>query len=1167
MTDTTTRGHHSTGERHGRWRASGLLPGPGPDPLFRNAYALMLNTGVSAVLGLGYWVVAARHYTDDAVGRGSAAIAAMKFLAGLTAVTLTGALARFIPVAGRRTGALVLRTYLASSAVVAAAAGLFLLTLDVWGPSYRFLHGPLPGLGFTVAVVGWSVLTLQDGVLTGLRSAVWVPVGNTVFSTGKLVLLVALAGVVPATGVFVSWAAAIALSAVPLGWLVFRRLVPAHAAATAGAAEPPTGREIRRFLAGDSTGSLFALAVVYLVPVIVAARISPRDNAYFYITATIGGTVDLLAINMGASLTVEGAHDPSRIAANCRAALRRMARIMVPLCLSLVVLAPWVLRVFGPGYAAGGAPLLRFMALASLTRVIFEVYFAVLRAHSRTTLLALLQGLLCVLILGSTLVLLPPLGIVGAGVAALASQCVIAAIACYGLVRILRSPPAAATVAAAPPAPDEARATPVSAAAPDRDTLSPGVRLDIDHPGRRPLQAPPGTPPPPAPAPARPRARLAAAGGWLLLAAALALYWLPLRGMDDASLDRMNGLGLVSVLPAVTLAGAAGLVLAFCWALWLPGPRRWLLTAVLLATVVSLHAVPALLEAQPRFPTAWQHAGFIEYIDRTGHAMPYLDARFSWPGFFAGVALVAGACGVTDLTEVLRWWPTVLEVLYLAPLALLLSAVRTGWRARWCAAWLFVLCGWVGQDYFSPQSLNYLLYLVFVAVLLVWFRPPRPDGGRLLPGEAKPRPAGRGDRAVLLGLLLAVFTASVVSHQLTPFVMLGVAAALVLWRRCTLRGLPLLCGVLVVSWVGFLAEPYWSGHFADLFGGIGSLGGNVTSSVSGRIQGGSDTHRLVLYARVLLAAGVLAVAAVGRLRRRLAGIGDRALLVLLLVPFLGLGLQSYGGEMALRVFLFALPGACTLAALAFFPRPDGGSRERLAVPAVLLAGLVLIGGFLVARWGNEPFERVRTGEVAALDYVYAHDTPSARLLWPSRDPVDDVTPSMPWMARDMDRVAYVPVLAPRDPARVGDLVQALRDAGPNSYLVVGRGVAAYLELDAGYPAGWRTSLLSALDHDPAVRRALTNRDAVVYRLTIEPPGPAPQPVVGRVGPVITWTPWTVSGAVAAVLAVVLLAARELGRVLVPRQRRQRWMRLSLTLSVPLLAVVLIALVDRFATLS
>jgi hypothetical protein len=58
--------------------------------LFRNAYALMLNTGISAVLGLGFWLAAARYYSESAVGQGSAAIAAMKFLAGLTAVTLTG---------------------------------------------------------------------------------------------------------------------------------------------------------------------------------------------------------------------------------------------------------------------------------------------------------------------------------------------------------------------------------------------------------------------------------------------------------------------------------------------------------------------------------------------------------------------------------------------------------------------------------------------------------------------------------------------------------------------------------------------------------------------------------------------------------------------------------------------------------------------------------------------------------------------------------------------------------------------------------------------------------------------------------------------------------------------------------------------------------------------
>ena len=54
----------------------------------------------------------------------------------------------------------------------------------------------------------------------------------------------------------------------------------------------------------------------------------------------MGGTVNLLAVNMGASLTVEGSHDPARLAANTRAALRRMARIMLPICGLLFVGAP-----------------------------------------------------------------------------------------------------------------------------------------------------------------------------------------------------------------------------------------------------------------------------------------------------------------------------------------------------------------------------------------------------------------------------------------------------------------------------------------------------------------------------------------------------------------------------------------------------------------------------------------------------------------------------------------------------------------------------------------------------------------------------------------------------------------------------------------------------------
>ncbi|MEU3984949.1 lipopolysaccharide biosynthesis protein [Streptomyces sp. NPDC026672] len=1539
MSDTTTTTESTAPEAPAseqparRLRLPGRGGSAGGSQLFRNAYALMLNTGISAVLGLGFWLAAARYYSESAVGQSSAAIAAMKLLAGLTAVTLTGALARFIPVAGRRTGQLIFRTYAGSSLIVALAAGVFLLTLGVWGPSYRFLHQPLDALGFVVAVVAWNLLTLQDGVLTGLRSAPWVPVGNTVFSAVKLGLLVAFSVAIPVTGVFVSWVAAIATSVVPLGWLVFRRLVPRHVEATAERAAPPTLREIGRFLAGDYTGSLFSLAVVYLIPVIIASQVSSEDNAYFYITTTIGGTVNLLAINMGASLTVEGSHDPARLAANTRAALRRMARIMLPICGLLFLGAPWILGVFGAGYADAATPLLRWFAVGALLRVVMETYFAVLRAQSRTAGLAWLQGLLCVLVLGLTLLLLPRMGLTGAGVAEISSLAVIVTIAAPRLWRTLRVAPAAVPEDTAPdgdladlgtrevPATDRPRRR-GPAWALDSDTLALGVHVDFDHVERRPDVRPgPGTPPTGTPhpfpqtepqdaapplkspgprdamafpagteprdaAPPTERNRLPEAAGLpeksgprdalalpagtgvrdtvapkdrtepseaaglperagtrdavalpagtgarnvvapkdrtepseaaglperagaqdakalpagtgpgdavagagrsetadlpertgppkatarptptptelshpptlpdesgtrnakalpagtgpedavtrtgrsetadlpertdqpkatglshpptlpnesgtrdakalpagngsrdavvlpvgtgsrdavaptdrselseaaspperagardavalpagdgvrdavvvggiglpveerepgaeasvgpaevallrkaetgaprtpdgppppslrerltptrsgvvlgCLLVAALLLYWVPALRLGESDLDRMGGLGLVSVLPPATLAGAALLVTVFAALLWPRREHRALLLVTLLATVVSLHALPAVIETEPRFATAWQHLGFIDYINRTGSAVPDLDARWSWPGFFAVAAFVGRACGVTDFTEVIRWWPTAIQLAYLAPMFLLVRSLRASWRAKWTGVWIFVLGGWVGQDYFSPQGFTYLLYLMFVAILLVWFRAPRMLWTRFRPGEAEVEPAGRRQRAVLLMVLIGLYAASVPAHQLTPFMMLGVLAVLVLTGRSELRGLPVLCAVLVAAWLGFMAEPYWSGHFDDLFGGIGGVGSNVSTSVSGRIQDGSSTHKLVLYARVLLAGGVLALACWGWLRRRRNGYRERSLPVLALVPFLGFGMQSYGGEMALRVFMFALPGAALLGALALFPRAGVTGKERakdrrsLAPVAALLAGLLLMGGFLVARWGNEPFERIRPGEVAAMDYVYAHDKPTVRLLWLSNDTVNNVTPAMPWGAKDMERVDYVPTLAPADPALVSGLVKALKDAGPQSYLMVNGSQVTYLRMDVGYAPDWPQRLVRTLDARPELTKVLGNRDVTMYALREQPPGPVPKPDPGPIGPQVTWTPWSVVGALAAVFLAVLLTAREAVRVAArPGVRQLRWLQGSFWFSLPLLAVLLASLVLRFVTM-
>ncbi len=262
------------------------------------------------------------------------------------------------------------------------------------------------------------------------------PIENGLFGIVKIALLVALASGLPHTGMYVSWMLPVALSVPLINILIFARLMPRHKRLTADCA-PPTGKQIGRFLAGDYTGALCVLATTVLVPVLVSVRTDPGTYAYFYIAWIIGATLDLFAVNMATSLTVEGAFDVATLAVNCRAALRRAMFILVPIVGAMALLAPWVLGLFGAGYATHGALILELLAVATLPKAVTEIYLGALRAQSRTSLIALIQGVRCVLVLGLALGLTRLVGIAGAGVAVLASQVIVAILVAPGLRRIV----------------------------------------------------------------------------------------------------------------------------------------------------------------------------------------------------------------------------------------------------------------------------------------------------------------------------------------------------------------------------------------------------------------------------------------------------------------------------------------------------------------------------------------------------------------------------------------------------------------------------------------------------------------------------------------------------------------------------------------------------------
>ena len=613
--------------------------------------------------------------------------------------------------------------------------------------------------------------------------------------------------------------------------------------------------------------------------------------------------------------------------------------------------------------------------------------------------------------------------------------------------------------------------------------------------------------------------------------------------VGNLKLTQMNGLGLVSVLPVAAIAGVVLIALAFMGGLTLPRAYPAALGPLLVSLVICLDGITALAEPAPRFPTTYQIAGFVQYVSATGHTAPGLAAYFSWPGFFALISLVTGGAGTHTMLTLLKLWPTLINLLCLAPLFLLMRSLRVSWQAQWLAAFFFVVGNWVGQDYFSPQSFNYLLYLVFVAILVNWFigadrieplryfrtsqlaQAYRRRHRTVQSGELPSPPISAGQKAFLLALLIALFTVSTVSHQLTPFFLIGACAGLVIAQRCTLRGLPIILGVIFAGYFTFGAVGYWSGHLSNVFSGIGHLGLNVSSGVNGRLQGSTPTHLIALHAKVVVAAVILGLAGLGLLRRRAVGISDRVLLVLLVIPVVLVGVASYGGEIILRTYLFMLPAACVLAALLFFPHRHHVRPNWRLLTVLAGCAVVLPVSFYVARYGNDAFEQVPPGELAASNWVYAHDAQGARLLWLSTDPATDVTPQMPWAYRDLTKVEYVPTLAPRNPASVHGLVTSLFLAGPGSYLIADRTQIAATQQTASYAPDWGGRFRASMASVPVVRVVYANDSAVIYTLN--------WPSTARHRPLdvstAATTPrrfsWTRAGLIVFWLLLALLAAR------------------------------------------
>jgi O-antigen/teichoic acid export membrane protein len=389
----------------------------GEQSLFRNSVYIMGTTAATSLLGFGFWLVAARTLSAAEVGRSAALISAMLFVSVLTNLGIGQVFVSRLASreAGRdwsRTVTVGIALAVLASLLGGAIAAVLLPTLI---PTLRHGLSPATFLLLPLGVAGSACSLVIDYACIAERQAKLSFVRNVAAALLRIALI-PLASAVPTDGT--TWILAIwAGSFLLIDGIAFRRELPAlgHDFRPFLQGWRAELTEIRGLIAGHQSINLGAQASSYLLPVLVSARLGPEQNAYFYTTFMVASALFFIAPAIGNALFAEGAHEPERLGKDVRKAIRHVLTLAGPPALVLLLAGPLILGFFGPAYADEGESLLLILIAAAAFDSALQISLAVLRARHRLQDAALVTWASLVVAIVATWLLLPPLGLEGAG--------------------------------------------------------------------------------------------------------------------------------------------------------------------------------------------------------------------------------------------------------------------------------------------------------------------------------------------------------------------------------------------------------------------------------------------------------------------------------------------------------------------------------------------------------------------------------------------------------------------------------------------------------------------------------------------------------------------------------------------------------------------------------
>lgn len=390
-------------------------------PLYSNAFFLILANVSSALLGFIFWIVVARFYTVEDVGVASAIIAGMGFVVSFARLGLEMGLVRFLRQDGQDAKSIINTVFTIGLLASIVAALVFIIGLDLWSPALVFImDNPAYLVAFVVFTAVSTLSVFVENAFIAVRRSGFAAAKSLIFSLIKLPLPIVLAASLKAFGVFTSWGIALIVALLVSVFLFLPR-------AQAGyqfffTIKPRVVKNMLRFSFANYVSTFFWGAPGVVFPIMVINLLGAEPNAYFYIGWAMGGVLMMIPMAVATSLFAEGSYDATTLEAHVRRSLKMVFVLLVPTVILVLLIADKLLLLFGGSYSESATLLLRILTLSTFPLAINSIYLSIKRVEMDLKAIVGLAAFMAVISLGLGYILLPGMGINGAGIAWLVGQ-------------------------------------------------------------------------------------------------------------------------------------------------------------------------------------------------------------------------------------------------------------------------------------------------------------------------------------------------------------------------------------------------------------------------------------------------------------------------------------------------------------------------------------------------------------------------------------------------------------------------------------------------------------------------------------------------------------------------------------------------------------------------